>query len=172
MDDDYDDDDTDDTDDIDDTYDRCAYLDRLVAVMRRHGWATRYVPGVPGSPSHAYTVGLFEYDAPEAIVFGLPLRSADGLLARIGGRTRDGARFRHGQVLDDLVPPLRVMLLDVADTSEHLPDACGFVEPAPPGKRSLRAWQIVYPDDDGLWPWQPGSRVADLPLLGLIPEGV
>lgn len=161
-----------DDDDYDDTYDQCAYLDRLVAVMRRHGWATRCVLGGPDRPPHAYTVGLFEHDAPELIVFGLHHVAADDLLGRIAARARDGARFTHGQVLDDVYPGYRYMLLDVADTGEHLPDAYDFIEPGPPGEHRLHAWQVVYPDRDGLWPWEAGSRVAYLPLLGLIPEGV
>ncbi len=161
--------------DDDDAYDRCAYLDRLVAIMRRHGWATRCVEGAAGRPPRAYTVGLFEHDAPELIVFGLHPLAADDLLGRIAQRARGGTRFAHGQILDDVYPghpDYPYMLLDVADTGEHLPDAYGFIEPRPPGEQRLRAWQVVYPDRDGRWPWDHGSRVAYLPLLGLIPEGV
>lgn len=171
------DDDVDDLDDLEeyevgDTYDRCDLLTRLVTLMRLHGWATRCVAETPGWPAHAYTVGLFEYEAPELIVFGLPPLAADGLLGRIAGRARGGERFTHGQVLDDLYPDFRVALLDVADAGAHLPDAESFVEPVPPRQRRLRAWQVVYPDGEGRWPWQPESRAAGQPLLGLVPPGL
>jgi hypothetical protein len=165
--------DPDDLDEDDDhLFDRCDYLDRLVAVMHRYGWATQCVRAVPGRPQHAYTIGLFQYDAPELIVFGLPFPTADGLLGTLGARLRRGETFRHGQVLSDLYAPARWTLLDVADAGRHLPEANGFLEPGPPGERGLRAWQVVYPDPEGRWPWDRGSRVAHLPILGLIPEGV
>ncbi len=31
---------------------------------------------------------------------------------------------------------------------------------------------LVHPDSRRRWPWQPGFAVPDLPILGLIPEGV
>jgi Domain of unknown function (DUF4262) len=173
LDDDVDDDDlVDGTDDDEGLFDQCEFLERLCRIMDRHGWATRCVEGGPRGPRHAYTVGLFQHDEPELIVFGMPFAAADRLLGTLAGRIRGGARFTHGQVLDIVGPPGRVMLLDVADTTQYLPDAVGFIEPPPPGVQALRAWQVVYPDPMDRWPWQPGSQVADLPVLGLVPEGV
>jgi len=150
-----------------------AHLKRMVALIERHGWAVQGVTcGGRGRPEFAYTVGLLTLGEPEFIIFGAPFGAACGVLDDLAARVRDGARYTHGQVLDDVIAPQPVVLLEVADTTQHLLIAQQFAAAEPVRPRQVRAWQVVYPDDDGRWPWQPGFAVPDLPILGLIPEGV
>ena len=37
-------------------------------------------------------------------------------------------------------------------------------------RKKVPALQVIYPDVHGVWPWQPGSRIADVPVLGIVPD--
>lgn len=148
-----------------------AYLSHITELIEEHGWAVQGVGGDECQPGFAYTVGLSLYGSPELILFGAPFGAATRVLDDLGARIRDGARYVHGQVLDDVIAPAPVILLDVADTTEHLLIAQKVAGAIPPGRQGVRAWQVVYPDNELRWPWQTGSQVADLPVLGLVPDG-
>jgi Domain of unknown function (DUF4262) len=155
-----------------DSGERCLLLDRICSAKERFGWATYLEPATATLPAHAYTIGLAELGAPELIVLGLPPGPAHDVLTTIAGRVRDGARFQHGQVLDDVRPPHRHLLLEVADGARYLREAAALVPFGSDGRRSLRAWQVVPSDGAGRWPWHPGSEAPTPPLLGPVPEGV
>jgi Domain of unknown function (DUF4262) len=146
-----------------------AHLRRLTEMIDEHGWAVQGVTGHAGHPTYAYTVGLFRYTSPELVVLGLPFGVAEDVLNDLGGRVRDGAGYTHGQVIDDLIPPYAAMLLEVTSPARHLLLADCFRDPVPLGPQPLRAWQVVYPDEVHRWPWQSGSGVAHVPLLGPVP---
>jgi hypothetical protein len=84
---------------------------------------------------------------------------------------RDGATYADGQVLHDVVDGYPVRLLDVLDSSEHLIVANALAGQTGHGHGPVAALQVVFPDPRGRWPWQPGSTVAGLPVLGAAPAG-
>ena len=111
-----------------------------------------------------YTVGLTGHDLPELIVFGLPpdiSRPALELLAAdlIAGRRQIAA----GQRADDVLEGHPVRFVAVTEPDRHLPVAAQFY--AGTGT-TVRALQIVWPDRYERWPWQTGTRVHDMPVLG------
>ena len=145
---------------------RRDYLDRITDLIKEHGHALQGVFGDEEGETFTYTVGMAGVDHPELILFGLPIEIAGALLNDIAARVRDGARFASGQVVNDLVRDYPVVLIGVEDTTEHLTVANSLYGNVHP----ITALQIVFPDVDGLWPWQDGSRVSGGPILGAVPE--
>jgi hypothetical protein len=75
----------------------------------RLGWALTYVTDPDGrNPSFAYTAGLWGFDHPELLVFGLGQDSAAGLLNQLGERVRDGEVFAAGAEVGTTAMPVRV----------------------------------------------------------------
>lgn len=131
-----------------------------------HGYAV--VPEFDARGPRAYTVGLAADGDAEVIVFGLPDVMAAHLLQAVVARHRSGEDLGAGTVLRGVVErdyPLMVIQVDGVHSDEFLPAANRFYRLAD----AVRAWQIVYPDVHGLFPWQPGSLLADMPLLGPVP---
>jgi hypothetical protein len=78
----------------------------------------------------------------------------------------DHLAFSYGEVLEDRIAGREMRVMEVLDSREHLLSAHVHARTAGP----LPALQAIYPDIYGVWPWQPGSRIANGPLLGAVPD--
>lgn len=108
-----------------------------------------------------YTVGLTAHGHPELIVFGLPPDISRPVLQDLAADLIAGRRsLTAGQSADDIIDGHRVLLVPVSEPDRHLPVAAQLH----PG--NLRALQLVWPDRHERWPWQPGTQLADMPVLG------
>lgn len=137
---------------------------RLVELVRRYGWAVQHVlPGAGDEPAFSYTVGLARVGLPELVVFGHGQDCAHDLLNAVAGRLWDGAPYRDDALVDDVLARGSLMLVRAVDTTRHLVWAHELAA----GRWPVEAWQLVLPDAEGRWPWEPGSQVAHLPLLGV-----
>jgi len=138
---------------------------RLVELVARYGWAVQHV--LPGSadeePAFSYTVGLSRVGLPELVVFGHGQDCAHDLLNAVAGRLWDGAPYRDDELVDDVLVRGALMLVRAVDTTRHLVWAHALAA----GRWPVEAWQLVLPDAEGRWPWEPGSELAHLPLLGV-----
>lgn len=141
-----------------------GWLSHLQGLAARRGWALQWVGPGDGQLQFCYTVGLAAFDLPELVVFGPDQQDAARLLNTLGERMRAGRRYADGDPIDDVWPHARLM--EVLDSREHLIMA----HPVARSRRPLPALQVIYPDRDGRWPWQPGSRIADVPILGIVPD--
>ncbi|TKR22511.1 DUF4262 domain-containing protein [Cellulomonas hominis] len=141
-----------------------GWLSHLLGMADEHGWALQWVGPGDGELQFCYTAGLYRYDLPELIVFGPCQADAARLLNTLGARMRAGNRYVDGDSIDDVWRHARVM--EVLDSREHLVMA----HPLARATRPLPALQVIYPDRDGRWPWQPGSRIANVPILGIVPD--
>lgn len=102
-----------------------------------------------GMPEYIYTVGLQEtMGKPDLIMFGVPIATAFELLKIIVQSMRDGMELSEGARLEEVGNlPLAVRTTDErceAFVSQRLNDDA----PA--------YWQIVWPDQAGVFPWEPG----------------
>lgn len=146
--------------------DRDAYLDRLRALVDKHGWAVQGVGAdvEAGVPGFAYTVGLAKKGLPELIVLGLPMDAAQPILNTLARRMVDGESFEDGSdIIEAANLPLRLQTLEGA----HLRNWVRFADlmnGEPVGVR-----QLVWPDRDGRFPTDPGvdGRMAAMQDLGL-----
>ena len=133
-----------------------------------HGWTviavfpTRADPG----PLFAYTVGLSGKGLPELVIYGLPGPVARRLLNEVARRMVAAKEpFRGGDeilgVLADELPLVAVGIEDGGDLN-LVRELYGAPE----------AVQLVWPDGDGVFPWEAGAQVvsAEQPVRGRAPE--
>lgn len=142
-----------------------SYLSWMQQLMADHGWAVQYVGPGDGEPQYCYTVGFYQHGLPELVVFGPTARGGQEMLNRLGDRVKAGQRYADGDVVRDLTTK-ELRLMEVLDSREHLTVAHLLSR----SERPLPALQVIYADRDGRWPWQPGSRIADVPVLGVVPD--
>src|SRR5262245_59381089 len=107
-------------------------------------------------PPYAYTVGMrHSFGEPEVLVIGLPRGVAQDLLDNVADEANGGRMFAAGEQLDGLVQGYPVRLLAVSDAQQvqWLPLVGWAYE-----RGDVPCLQLVYPDKQGRWPWQPDVR--------------
>jgi len=149
---------------------RLAYLAQSWEIIDRVGWMVQGVFPVEGDPDRwpfAYTAGLTRFERPELIVYGLGAEAAQTLLNQLADQAvRQGVVFRGWDFVDDAVQGgYRMLWVPVEDPTVQLTVACALF-----GEERVSALQLVFPDREHRWPWQDGSQVADMPLLGAVSE--
>lgn len=135
-----------------------------------HGVAVQHAPPVRGALGFSYTVGASWVGCPELIIFAVPPWVSHALLTRLSEVTRDrGEPFQHGdQVVGLLQDRIPVKFVEVLDPNPYVSAANRLFRWAE--DVSVDALQVVFPDSDGLWSWEPGSGVAEVPVLGFVPQ--
>jgi len=140
--------------------------DRVRAMIADHQWAVQGVERDRFRPPGAYTVGLTEHGLPELVVAGLAGCDATRLLNHVASHVLQAAALRPGDQIpmhgDPVIVGPMIEVVEVAVPAANLPVAAELYGPR------LRAWQLVYADDRGHWPWDPGYRGfrGDQPVLG------
>jgi hypothetical protein len=129
-----------------------------IDLVAEHGHGINMVSDDPGEPTEqppfAYSIGAWEsYGAPEVIVFGLRQEIASSVINHIMASHLAGRRFRCGileqQVIQGNVPVYFLEVdPDLARAYATFADRYYEQEPFP-------LWQIVWPDKDGRFPWEP-----------------
>ena len=116
--------------------------------IARNGFDIVNVFGDPEVPTYSYTVGLTDLGFPELFMAGFQPSLMQGLLR---DAARRAAEIRDGVPLDRVANcPLGVRKLPPAAADTFLLIAQSY------HGRAVEAFQIVVPDANGLFPWQPG----------------
>jgi Domain of unknown function (DUF4262) len=143
---------------------RNTELRRIGEAIERSGVYLAFVPQPTPLETCWYTVGLTGHGHPELVMFGLPPDIAQPVLHTVAGEVVAGRRTCvAGRYADDVLEGHRVQFVAVTEPDRHLPVAAQFYAGAEP---AMEAIQIVWPDRYQRWPWQAGSRVDDMPVLG------
>lgn len=140
-------------------------------LIDEHRWALLGVFDPDGDdPRFTYSAGILEaFGAPEVISFGLSFDMLKWLCNEYGSRIREGQAMPLERDLDGFIKDYPVRLIDV-DTSrpevfsEYLCWSHWYY-----GRRDFPIRQIVWPDAEGRFPWDPECAPAvirDQPLLG------
>lgn len=126
----------------------------MVWHIEEHGWSVVVVAEEREVPGWAYSVGLWHtMRSPEVCMFGLRGRDMHTWVNAVGQQVRAGQVLRQDEerfgVLDGF--PVVVRPVDPTWQDEMLTLAGDFYRTAVP------AVQLVWPDRDGRFPWDPGA---------------
>jgi hypothetical protein len=120
--------------------------------VQNHGWHVVKVMEDSEGPGFAYTVGLgHSFNHPELIVVGLPLDVAHDVLNHVGEKIRGGARFADGLESDGILVNRKARFREMPEAQfwNYMTWTLWFYDgPA------FSALQLVWPDEDGGWPWE------------------
>src|SRR3954447_13322413 len=130
------------------------HLDQTRKLIDRHGHAVQAVMGTPTSPGWAYTVGLHRHGLPELIIVGgLTVADQHGILNELALRMRAGERFEAGERESTLLVGFEAVFVEVADASTEDFAVANRLQ------SGFRALQVVWPDHDNRFPWEPGYSI-------------
>jgi hypothetical protein len=136
---------------------------KIRAMVERGGVSLQFVPQPMVLETCWYTIGLTGHGHPELIVFGLAPAAAKRVLNTLAGEIVAGRRaVTAGGTADDILDDGPVRFVAVEDPDRHLPGAAQVYA----GDGALRAVQIVWPDRHRRWPWDAGTKVDAMPVLG------
>ena len=128
---------------------------RQTELIDRYGWAVTFVFPTQDRPAapFAFTTGLTAHHHPELIIAGLDARLSQQLLNELATRFFDRAqRFSAGQRIRDLLDGYDAIIVEGAPADDLYPSAAI----ARYGKDRVRLQQVVWPDEHGRFPWDPG----------------
>lgn len=133
-------------------------LEACVTEIKKNGWAIaveRSDQAEARPASAAYTVGLFEqFGHPELLVFGLTVSTMQAMLTGMAEAIkRTGARFKAGESYAQVLEKHEILLRAIP---AHEAEKRMRVAPTYYGRRHFEALQIVWPDETGRYPWDPG----------------
>lgn len=106
--------------------------------------------------TRAFTLGLFHLrQRPEILAFGLPEELAGQVLELVADDVEDGVEYEVGQKHEGIVHgyPVTFGRVTKAQVRALLPELVSAY-----GTDDVPVLQLVYPDRQGRWPWDPGVR--------------
>jgi hypothetical protein len=146
-----------------------AYLSEMRALVDEHGWAVQYVSGTAESPPYAYTVGLAAAGSSELLVYGLPREVSHHLCTEAVARAESEGALEPHRDYDGILSGFPARFLPMAGAQEV--DEFAVVRRLWRGL-DFEAFQLVWPDRDGRFPWEADCDpdvVRAQPLRGAPP---
>lgn len=139
--------------------------------IRRHGVHLTYVPEDDEGPSFAYTAGLAALEHSEFIIFGESVEFSATVLNATAERVMQGTLSVHeNAVIDDYGSGVPMAYLELPRPEEWVTIADLLFGPRAGGAR-VRAFQVVFTDADGRWPWDENPAFgATSSVLGETPD--
>jgi hypothetical protein len=141
----------------------------LLMDVKKYGFHIVLVGGEDPSHDHpsfegpwpynwAYSIGLYySYTHPEVVTVGLSDDTLGWMISAIGNRVGSGERFQPGEDYGEIIQGYACTFVPVVKLAypEFLSYATWFYR-----GEGFPALQCVWPDHDGLYPWQRGSRAS------------
>ena len=122
--------------------------------IQQNGWHVLNVSPDRGHPPHSYSIGLFAtFEHPEIVIFGLPGATAQKLIDVLADDVKEGESFEPGCRYSHVLKGYDVMFVRVAPETyqKHFGRALDYY-----GSVSFPVVQMVWPDRNGLYPWESG----------------
>jgi hypothetical protein len=134
-------------------------LDRKVRrEVEQYGWhVLNVIPEGEHAP-HSYSIGLFAtFKHPEIVIIGLPADTAHRFINNIAEEIKDGGTFAADSRHDHLMEGYDVAFVRVEDAAypEYFGRAIEYY-----GGVAFPVLQMVWPDRNGQFPWQPKCEPA------------
>ena len=115
-----------------------------------HSVAFTYVKYGENFISLGYTIGLADLDLPELMIFGIPGEYVETILNGAAARLKKG-ELPIDTIINDLTN-LPVVFKEVQPSAA----ARYIIEANDRAGAELNAIQLIWPDGDGIFPWQVG----------------
>ena len=135
--------------------------------VAEYGWHDLHIhPRPDDDPSWSFTIGLWSsYGHPELITFGLDHRVAHDLLTTAAQAAAEGRTYAAGEESDDFLEgyPVRFVAVGPQWLGAFMGYAQWFHETT-----DVPVLQLVWPDREGRWPWDPACSTppGEQPVLG------
>jgi hypothetical protein len=129
---------------------------KLVTKIRELGWFHTSVFAEDDSVGFSYTTGFWlSLGYPELIVFSIDGDAAHEILWNAYRRVEAGRLFPIGEPISGIFEGFDALLLPVEKHHyrEYLLSTRWFY-----GGEDFPCLQLIWPDDRGLFPWQPGAN--------------
>lgn len=124
------------------------YLDELRSTIRDHGWAVQFVESE--RRPFAYTIGLHDRGLPELLITGVQAQTSARLLNSIAHQIVDDGMVLQPAVHIDYQGEFLIEVVEVEHPDVHLKFAVELYG------ATFRAYQLVWADNAGRWPWDRG----------------
>lgn len=135
--------------------------EEIAQSVEEAGWHAIHIPESPFGP-FAYTCGLLpRHGHPELIVFGLAPTTAQAVLAAMVHDIGEGRRFDDPEPVDDVLSDRALATRPVHETQHELFLGYSIGHLRHVGHEGpLVARQVVWSDDEGRLPGEPGCDAA------------
>jgi hypothetical protein len=154
---------------------RSATLDdeerRFIEGIAKHRcMVTNVIAERASGANFAYSTGLTDQlGIPELAIFGLPGDVMHGMINRMREFAEAGVQLAAGRRYREVIEKFEIAALavDRAHYRDHFGWSLWYY-----GHGDFEVLQLVWPDNDGVWPWEPGFAAAlraQQPLLGPLP---
>ena len=140
--------------------------------IRRFGWHSNSVGMDLDTAIFAYTVGFFRsFRHPELLVFGLSPETSHGIFTAAAQLIARGHSLDTDTPNEELLAGRSCVAVDVPGKhyAEFATSACWYYDGS-----QFPMYQIVWPSDQGLYPWHPNATDAFIraqPVLGQYSSG-
>ena len=139
---------------------------KVIADIEKYGWHSLNITAEKDSPPFTFTIGLFEtWQHPELIVVGLKPETVRPILATLTQELAAKQPRDLTAVADDLIEGAGCFV-EVA--RRHYREYVGYARWYYNGNH-FPLYQLVWPDQDGRFPWNPRAPEAyrrAQPVLG------
>ena len=149
---------------------------RLDAKIAEHGHTTVWIAAEADFPAFTYSVGLTECGWPELICMNLGPKSGIEIVNCVISKLRSTETKPHHAMIVTEALNVPVYLLEIGEPyiSERFLASQARIERVGQSGHNIRGFQVVWPDTNGLFPWDHGYDSKNLPqiLLGIPPKSI
>jgi len=141
---------------------------KLFDDIENFGWHCLHVLEEDELQPFSFTIGLYAtFGHPEVLIYGLQRSTAHEILALVAEAAKSGKPIDASLPTEDLLYGFSCVLVPIAKDQyeEHLGTAMWFYE-----HESFPAIQVVWPNRDGIYPWDENASEAfkkAQPVIGI-----
>lgn len=136
-----------------------AYWRKVCHLIETHGWAVQGVFGTEHTPSFSYTIGLSKLGLPEILAIGLPIDVAQSVLNNAASRLKaKEISIKPQDPIEELANLPLAFRQDTPSKSLRWLSKGATRWTTEHGGPPPSVIQLVYPDERGRFPWDPGCR--------------
>lgn len=139
---------------------------KVLADIEKYGWSDISVFPVKADDPVAfnYTVGFWGREHPEVVMLGLPHELMHGVLGVVYNQVKAGTRFNPDMFYSFVLSGYKCAFVEVVNVVE---DTDYPLSMAVHLEGDIKAVQLVWPDQDGRFPWDKAwDPKMKQPLLG------